>query len=289
MGSGTEGSEKGTIVEHPNWMGNWCNVMYHGDSEEETWTAGNTVHEVYYYDGQGDGNGFNRYIAEMTIPWIGIQMNNESLVRYQHSEVTNVYYFLYVCYTVIQYGDDQYFSIEIRYELDMDNDSSIDWEVLEKIETWSNQGQEDIKIELGFLTHPAWSEVARVDIPFRIDPDVYDTPTNNIYCPNAITTETAQAVAGGDPTVKRTDPGNEHDIDIIANTQGMNPSFETYYFLLQQETEYSQDPSSYNTNENIEDNNVVIWYVQSYQDCDTDAPPEAPGEWTGIYCDGFEA
>lgn len=286
---GTPGSEDGEIDDHPNWLGNWCNVMYNNDHDTEAWTAGNTLYNIYYSDGQGDENGYNRYIAEMVIPWIGIQMNGGSFVRYGHSEDTNVYNLYCVSYSINQYSiNNPFFEMIMIYELDMNNDSTVDWQVYEKIATQAGQNGELIKIEMTFGTHPAWNLVSRVDIPFRIDPDVYDTNINNIYWPNAITTETSQAVVGGNPTVARTDVGNEHDIDIIANAQGWNPTTKRYYFLLQSDMEYSQDPSSYDDDENIEDNNVVIWYVQSYLNCQVNPPPDQQ-QWTGIYCDGFEA
>ena len=232
------------------------------------------------------------YITEMTIPWIGIQMNGGSYTRYGFSEETNVYAFHNISHTECQYEEDDYFSIIIKYEMDIDDNSVTDWEVLIKQETQvDGGGNHQIKMEVQFSKHPAWNTVARVDIPFRIDPDVYDTPSNSVYCPNEITTETSQNAAGGDPIVNRTDPGNEHDMNIIAALQGMQPTMARYYFLLQSNTENSQDPFTYDNNENIEDNNVVIWYVQYYANCagQNQAPPEAPGEWTGIYCEGFEA
>lgn len=303
---GTPGSVCGSVnAEDPYWLSNWSGVMHQFDSYEQNWVTGITLYEGFYSSGQGDQNGFNRYIAEMTIPWIGIQMVNENMTRYNYSEETAEYH-LYLDpenpnIIVHNYTQEKpWYSVEITYILDADGDSNIDWEILEYIEL-SSPGQNPARIRLEYTigqVHPNWNTVQEIEIPFLIDADVYDTPTNNFYWgtinppnpPTRVTSETWVNAGGRYARVARTDPGNERAIDVFSNP-AVNPTNLRFYFLTQNGAgEYSQHPSSYLDNENLQDMNGLVWYVELFRPAQNNPPPIfGQGQWNGVFCEGFQA
>ncbi len=185
MAMGPPGGLSGSVNEEdPYWLGDWCGIMLQDDKDEESWTTGVTLCEVYYSTGQGDQSGFNNYIREMTIPWIGIQMTGGDMIHYGFSEETTAYYFCITDYEVFNYDDDGYSGATIWYGLDFDGNSINEWEIMIKLELNPPKGQNPgyIKMEMAFTDHPViqnppvWgyngTTVQTIEIPFRIDGDV---------------------------------------------------------------------------------------------------------------------
>lgn len=276
--------------------------MEHYDGDEGYWWTGVTYYQVYYRDsGIDDWNG---YICEMTIPWIGIQMQGGSMVIYDHSQTTSAYhlYFDNSSYTYHSYTQqEQYTSLDVDYDLDFNGDSTIDWTFTERIEfnppAQGNTGF--FKIEFQVKTFPQnWVfggvNVQTMVIPFLVDPDVYDSTQNQFYSGaignwNWEDDENSANGANNDIKIVNEFANPDEEIIIASNPQGVFPASRTFTLLERQADEYAHDPADYDDDISLENQNGLVWYLESYN-VQVNPPPNQNGAtWAGIVCDGFEA
>lgn len=308
--AGDPGNARGSETNDPHWRANpgWCCVMEQSDVDEGEWWTGITFYHVYYRANGGDE--WDDYICEMTIPWVGIQMQGENLIRYDHSQETSAYH-LYIndTYTYHNYTEQQpWTSLAVDYELDFNGDSNLEWRFLERIEfqppCQGNTGY--FKMEFRVTVYPTiqwqgqlvWgfngSPVQTMEIPFIVDPDVYDNTQNLFYSGtvgnwNWEGEETSFNGANNGVKIVNELPNPDVEIIIDAIPQQVNPANQTFTLLQFQGDEYAHDPVDYDDNISLDNQNGLVWYVESY-DVQNNPPPNAnAGTWTGVKCNGFVA
>lgn len=312
VAAGTPGDVNGSETSDAYWRANpgWCCVMEQDDVDEGEWWTGATFYQVYYRDNINDG--WNGFIKEMTIPWVGIQMQGGAMIRYDHSQETSAYhlYFDGSSYTYHNYSQQQpWTSLSIDYDLDFDGDSTNEWKFIERIEFQPPaQGQSGfflIQFRVAVFPTIQWqgqqvwgyngTPVQTMDIPFIVDPDVYDNTQNQFYSGNVgnwnwENDEDSINAANNNIKIVNELPNPDVDIEIAANPQqGLVPASQTFFLLQFQGNEYASDPGDYDDDISLDNQDGLLWYVESYN-VQNNAPPNvAGGTWTGVKCDGFVA
>ena len=315
---GTPGDVNGSLTNDPYWSADpgWCCVMEQNDVDETNWWTGMTFYDVSYRANLGDS--WDSYINEITLPWIGIQMDGGSMIRYEYSQVTSAYHIYfdgssYSYHTYIDENGQRYTGLYIHYELDFDGDSSIEWKFWEKIEFHPPENPPYtgwFVVEFQITQHPEYydedleddvwgynlTKVETIEIPFLFDPDVYDTETNDFYNSSnggvSWTQVTAESsYTGSDMAAKIVNELPDPDIELIVtpNPCACTPTNQIFTFLHYEGNEYAHAPSDYNDDADLQDQNGLIWYIESY-DVQSSPPPNADdGSATGFICEGFVA
>lgn len=282
--------------------------MQQNDVDEDEWWTGITYYQVSYSDSANDP--FNLYIMETTIPWIGIQMQGENMVRYGYSQETSLYHIRPIGYTYHNYSlNQQWTSLVVEYELDYDGDGEVEWKFLEQIEFQPPVLQPPqtgwYKIEFQIKDYPKdlqgrWADgqtlVQTIEIPFIIDADVFDTSANDFYTGvpnnwNHVHFETSCNAANINAKIANPlyPPPEEIALIVTPNPQNCFPASQLFTFLQVKNNEWAHDPADYDDDETLDANNGVVWYIESYN-VQINPPPNLNNQgWTGIKCVGFVA
>ncbi len=315
MALGTPGTINGNLANDPRWSASpgWCCVMEQNDVNEGEWWTGFTFYDVSYKANAQDN--WDSYIKEITIPWIGIQMEGDNMVRYNYSETTSSYHIYfngtYTYHPWLDQPGERYTSLDVDYELDFDGDSVIDWRIWERIEFHPIENppvtgyffvEYQIKQYPTIMIQgqPYWGhdgvKVETIDVPILFNPDVYDTPSNDFsHSSNGganwapVNTETAYT--GFNMMAKATNDLPNPDVDLVITPipNQCSPTNQIFTYLFNEGNEFAHQPGSYDDDHSIQDQDGLIWYVETY-DVQTDEPPnQNDGSMSGIYCDGFVA
>ena len=295
------------LADDPHWSATpgWCWVMIQNDLDKGEWGTGITYYDVYYRDTTNDPNDqWDLYIWETTIPWIGIQMQGGQMIRYGYSNTTSQYHLKPIGYTYHNYTPNQpYTGLYVDYELDFDGDSTIEWKFHEKIE-FQPPSQPPNPPQTGYYTlemritqfPPNWNHnntpIQTIEIPFFIDANVYNNPSNWFYSGqpgnwNLVQIESFCNAANIQAKIANGPGPEDIALTITPNPQGCNPASQQFTFLIATNSEYADTPLNYIDGDPLEGQNGLVWYVETYNVQVNPPPNPINGGWTGIKCEGF--
>ena len=239
------------------------------------------------------------------------------MIRYEYSQETSAYHISfdgssYTYHTYLDQNGERYTGLYIDYELDFDGDSTVEWKFWEKIE-FHPPGNPPVTgwfvVEFQITQHPQiivqgnpiWgynsTAVETIELPFLFDPDVYNTETNDFYNSSdggvswtQVTAESSYTGSDMEAKIVNDIPDPDVELIVIPIPNGCTPTNQIFTFLHHEGNEYAHAPSDYNDDAGLQDQNGLVWYVESY-DVQNNPPPNPGngGSTTGIYCEGFVA
>ncbi|MEM3043770.1 MAG: hypothetical protein QXD84_09570 [Thermoplasmata archaeon] len=264
------------------------------------WEVGAVIRDIYYRDyRQAAGDEYNKYIDEICVPWLRLKYSGRSVDKYEFSSNTNCYSLRSLYNGVKQITEDGTGSggmthktiVSFQYDLDIDDEENgeadFQFTVTYLFYQYFNDNKKGaIEVKITIDQWPAEGSIYSHTFPgeqqprtcefiefvWRIDPCVYDNVNNKFkiydpYQPGWKTKSTEDDDYDDDlyyydgTSVKITNDQAERKLRI-------NPSDDLHahmwYFYLTRKEEYSLWPSWYDEDEDINNEDIVLWIIERY-------------------------
>jgi hypothetical protein len=198
------------FVGHPNgdtwWTGTWSAVYVHPDTVNDPWTTGVTFNDLSYRHLNWGDNVYNKYVKEVTIPWIGIKyVGDNFMTLYPHDDLGGSMNNRLLLTGPLDNNNNFNGYAESNnqpanptilvgvFDLDLNNNGVLDFQFEETIQLFGNGGPGGhgyVLAGIKVLQAPqGWAvvingqqkQIDRIRYSFLMDCDVYDTSLNTFY------------------------------------------------------------------------------------------------------------
>jgi hypothetical protein len=195
--------------------------------------------------------------------------------------------------------------LDVRYSLDINGDETVDFSFLFEYSVQGDLGVGrggQVILRICLIDYPVdglemgygWDTLDSIEYAYMFDPDVHDDTDNEIYWYatnqwSKLDTEAGPLNSVGDASgyvAYFTDGPRRLYLSI---GDPLVDVIQTFYALASHGNEYSRHPSNYDNNEDIDDEDGLVWVVETY-DCQQDLPPhEQNGQpaWSYVQFDGL--
>jgi hypothetical protein len=305
------GHDNGWIgTDDPNWIANWASTYTHVDGAS-TWCTGLSIWNISFKDSTlnnpPDQNGYNGYVYEVTMPWIGIKPSNGNMKYYpfcddaDHGGNMTDQLMLngdaVVDETTVPNGGTD---IDVSYDLCTDGDGIKEWTFALEFSLQGNVGMGQfgqIICRVGISAGPV-NGIDEIVYAFLCDANVYDNANNNRFFRwdvdnsqwSQIVNENGYTVTSGDVNgnIAYVDnPQAQRSIKLYPILQPFQCSV-SFVALRATGTEYSPTPDEYDNDQNLNGADGLFWYIEDWN-CNQHWPPRVGNGWTGVEFNNLQA